>query len=336
LPFQIRDQHGAARAVAYLMLAAGVYNLVASVLMKLGDPVVELVAVGVIAVAFLVLGVICLRSPKSLPRYFWPAVPALSATTITGLNYATQDTTMGPQLFYLWPLLYAASFLSRWMMVATVLMISGGYAAVAFSFASVSGHALNDWLAITVAMAMTAIVVAGLRERNDKLRAVLEAQAGSDSLTGVSNRRSFDRALTGLIGGSDPVALVMVDVDHFKTINDTWGHAVGDRALRAVADALEKAAPEVGHLVARLGGDEFAVLLRGRPDDALRYAEQARAAVDATIGLPCGPPKLSIGIAVLPDHASTGEELQRAADTALYQAKERGRGQSAVAAQFAA
>jgi diguanylate cyclase (GGDEF)-like protein len=332
LPFQIRDEQGAARSVAYLMLAAGIYNLVASVLMKLTtEPVVELVAAGIVAAGCLILGVLCLRSPGSLPTYFWPAVPLLSAATITGLNYATQDTTMGPQLFYLWPLLFTASFLSRWHTAATVATISAGYAAVAFSFAATSGHALNDWLAITVAMAMTAIVVLNLRERNDKLRAVLEAQAGSDALTGVANRRSFDRALTGLVGGSDPVALVMVDVDHFKGINDTWGHETGDRALKAVAEALQRTTPETGHLVCRLGGDEFAVLLRAGPEQALHYAEQARAAVDATTGLPCGPPKISIGIAVRPDHADTAEELQRAADNALYQAKQRGRGQSAVA-----
>ncbi|MEU4692909.1 GGDEF domain-containing protein [Actinoplanes sp. NPDC023714] len=335
MPFRIRDQHGAARAVAYLMLAAAVYNLVASVLMKLGEPLVELVASGVAALGFLTIGVICLRRPRALPRLFWPAVPLLSTLTITGLNYATRDTTLGPQLFYLWPLLYSASFLGRWLTVATVALISAGHGAVAFSYMADTGHALADWFAITVAMAMTAFVVAGLRERNSRLLEVLEAQASSDSLTGVANRRAFDRELARTVraaaGGGDPVALITVDVDHFKSINDGWGHATGDRALRAVADALSDVPSPGERLVARLGGDEFAVLLRAGPDEALRYAERARARVGAVTDLPCGPPKLSIGIAVLPDHARTAEELQRVADAALYQAKERGRGQSAVA-----
>ncbi|WP_433825189.1 diguanylate cyclase [Actinoplanes sp. CA-015351] len=330
MPFQIRDRHGAARAVAYLMLAAGAYNGITGVLMKLGDPVPELIAVSVAAVAFVIIGVVCLRRPAALPHGFWIAVPLLSGFAVTGLNYATGDTTVGAQLFYLWPLLFAASFLSRWVIAATVITISGGHALVAYSFSDTS-RAMSDWIALSVAMAMTAFVVANLRERNDRLREVLEAQAASDSLTGAANRRAFDESLTKAVRFGGPVALVMVDVDHFKTINDTWGHAVGDRALRAVADALRTAAPDGTSLVARLGGDEFAVLLRAGPGEALAYTEEARTLLGATAGLPGGPPQLSIGVAVLPDHAGSAEELQRVADTALYQAKAGGRGRSALA-----
>jgi diguanylate cyclase (GGDEF)-like protein len=172
-------------------------------------------------------------------------------------------------------------------------------------------------------------------ERNTRLRDVLEIQAASDSLTGVANRRAFDERLARTVeaarAGGQPVALVMIDVDHFKTINDTWGHAVGDHALRTVADALREAASGDDHLVARLGGDEFAVLMRAGPLTALGYAEQARALIATTEDLPSGPPRLSIGIAVLPDHATTADELQRVADTALYQAKAGGRGRSTLA-----
>ncbi|MFC7531049.1 diguanylate cyclase [Actinoplanes sp. GCM10030250] len=334
MPLQIRDPHGASRAVAYLMLAAGVYNFVTGVLMKLGAPIFELIALGVASAAFSLTGVACLRRPGKLPRAFWLSVPFLSSGVVTGLNLATQDTSTGAQLFYLWPLLYAASYLSRVMIGATVATISAGHALVAFTFMDV-GAALNDWIAITVAMAMTALVVAGLVERNDRLRDVLEVQAGSDSLTGLANRRTFDEWLgttaTAAAHGGAPLALVMIDVDHFKNINDTWGHATGDRALRTVADALRAAAPGEDHLVARLGGDEFAVLLRAGPQEAIGYAEQARAVVMATDGLPGGPPQLSIGVAVLPGHATTGEELQRVADAALYQAKAGGRGRSVLA-----
>ena len=333
MPHQVRDMHGAARAVAWLMLAAGPYNLVTGVLMRLGEPIAEVAALAVVACAFLVTGLICLRRPEVLPRLFWQVVPFLSAGTITALNVVTQDATMGAQLFYLWPLLYAASFLSRRVIALTVAQISAGHALVAFP-SQVRDQAVNDWIAITVAMAMTAIVVAGLRERNDRLRDVLERQATSDPLTGSANRRAFDAELgrgVAAAGIHDPLALIVIDVDHFKTINDTWGHATGDRALRAVADALREATEGREHMVARLGGDEFAVLLRAGPYAAFRFAELARTRVDATGGLPCGPPGLSIGIAVTPDHAGTAEELQRVADAALYRAKEGGRGRSMMA-----
>ncbi len=331
----MRDQHGAARAVAYLMLAAGVYNLVTGVLMKLGDPVAELIALGVASIAMLVVGVLCLHAPERMPAPFWLSVPFVSACVVTGLNLATRDATTGAQLFYLWPLLYAASFLSRRVIYATVAAISAGHASVAFQYLD-GTRAMNDWIAITVAMAMTALVVASLRERNDRLRVVLERQATSDALTGLANRRAFDdefaRVVAGARDGGDPVALVMVDVDLFKDINDTWGHATGDQALRTVATALRDAAGGHENLVARLGGDEFAVLLRAGPDEALRYAEHARSLLGAVDDLPCGPPRLSIGVAVLPDHATTADELQRVADTALYEAKAAGRDRSRLAA----
>jgi diguanylate cyclase (GGDEF)-like protein len=333
LPHQLRDSHGAARAVAYLMLAAAPYNFVTGVLMKIGDPLPELIALAVTSLALLIIGLVCLRRPEALPRLFWLLMPAVSAGVITGLNVVTEDATMGPQLFYLWPLLYAAMFLNRTIITLTVVQISAGHALTAFQYQD-SGQAMLDWIAITVAMSMTAVVVAGLRERNDRLRGVLETQATSDSLTGAANRRAFDAELdraVGSAGPDDPVALVVIDVDHFKTINDTWGHAVGDLALRTVADALRDAAEDREHMVARLGGDEFAVLLRAAPYAAVRFAELARARVQATTGLECGPPGLSIGIAVAPDHARTAEELQKNADAALYRAKEGGRGRSMMA-----
>ncbi|GGN66020.1 hypothetical protein GCM10010112_28010 [Actinoplanes lobatus] len=333
MPIQLRDLHGAARAVACLMLAAAPYNLITGVLMKLGDPLPQLITLGVTSAVAFVIGMVCLNLPERMPALFWPVVPFLGIAVVTGLNVATEDATLGPQLFYLWPLLYAASFLGRTLTGLVIAAISAGHALIAFQFTD-GAHALNDWIAMTVAMSMTAIVVAGLRERNDRLRDVLENQATSDPLTGAANRRAFDAEIGRAVTRArpeDPLALVMIDVDHFKTINDTWGHAIGDQALCAVADALRDAADDRGHMVARLGGDEFAVLLRAAPYGALRYAEQVRTRVSGATGLPCGPPRLSIGIAVAPDHAAGPDDLQRVADAALYRAKEGGRGRSMMA-----
>ncbi|WP_436530430.1 diguanylate cyclase domain-containing protein [Actinoplanes sp. HUAS TT8] len=333
MPFQLRDKHGATRAVAYLMLAGAPYNVITGVLMQLGAPPAELVALVVTSVSLFVIGVVCWRRPDALPEQFWLVVPLLAIAVVTGLNFATQDATTAAQLFYLWPLLYAATFLSRTMGYLTAASISAGHAAVVFNYAPMS-QAPTDWIAMTVAMAMTAWVVINLNERNDRLRAVLEVQASSDSLTGAANRRAFDEALQHAVhqavDDGDPAALVLIDVDHFKAINDTWGHATGDLALRAVADALRAAGKDTQHLVARLGGDEFAVLLRCGPEQAFAYAESARARLGATGGLPGGPPALSIGIGVAPHHAHAAEELQRVADAALYQAKENGRGRTSV------
>ncbi|MGH6777343.1 MAG: PAS-domain containing protein [Bradyrhizobium sp.] len=156
--------------------------------------------------------------------------------------------------------------------------------------------------------------------------------AQHDALTDLSNRMLFrDKMIEGLErvasqGGG--LAVLCLDLDNFKTVNDRLGHAVGDRLLRWVAARLKECAGETA-IVARLGGDEFAVLLQGPQPQS---AEQlARHLVDV-IG---HPPQLeaqtiqigvSVGIAVAPDHGLDSDELMKCADLALYQAKAKGRG----------
>jgi diguanylate cyclase (GGDEF)-like protein len=121
----------------------------------------------------------------------------------------------------------------------------------------------------------------------------------------------------------------MLDVDHFKAVNDEGGHPAGDAVLRTVADALVRRT-KASDLVARLGGDEFAVVL---PDcsarDAVRVAERVRSAF--VVAASPASVTLSAGIATIPDHASVAEELLAAADAALYAAKRAGRDRTEVA-----
>jgi diguanylate cyclase (GGDEF)-like protein len=164
---------------------------------------------------------------------------------------------------------------------------------------------------------------------------VLEEQARADSLTGLANRRSFDEELSRAAAwarrNDAHLALLTVDLDHFKRINDTWGHGTGDRALQALANAMRSVAPGEDDVVARLGGDEFVILLRCDRAGAMRAAEALRTAVAAIDVLPGGPPGVSIGVAVMPDDGATAEALVAASDAALYQAKTGGRGRVAMA-----
>ena len=184
-------------------------------------------------------------------------------------------------------------------------------------------------------MTLTTVVVWSLRGRNERLREVLETQAYADPLTGVANRRSFDgelaRAVESAHRTGEPIALMTLDIDYFKKINDTWGHGVGDQALQLVAASLREVASGDDDVVGRLGGDEFVVLLRTDRLGARRAADEVRAVVAENESLPGGPPGLSIGIALLPDHAGTAVELGAASDAALYEAKQGGRGRTAIA-----
>jgi diguanylate cyclase (GGDEF)-like protein len=163
----------------------------------------------------------------------------------------------------------------------------------------------------------------------------LDIAARRDALTGIANRRAFDEALATAAVSQDAFALLLLDLDGFKAINDKLGHAAGDDLLRQVADRLA-AVTRGGDLLARLGGDEFAVVAHGADVSAARVlAERAVAAV----GLPyvvLGSPAIvgtSIGIKAIAvgDQQRDPEMVKRLADEALYAAKRSGKGRANVA-----
>ncbi|MBD8560668.1 diguanylate cyclase [Pseudomonas fluorescens] len=157
----------------------------------------------------------------------------------------------------------------------------------------------------------------------------LAHQASHDSLTGLPNRAFFEgrliRALRSAAKVNERVAVLFLDSDRFKDINDRFGHAAGDAVLVAVADRVRAQLRE-DDLVARLGGDEFAVLLAPlhKAEDAQRIADKIIASMDVPIPLPGDTQvltSLSIGIAIYPEHGATPGTLLNAADAAMYQAK---------------
>ena len=178
---------------------------------------------------------------------------------------------------------------------------------------------------IRESVSQAAPVLANLRNL-----AVAEIRAATDGLTGLPNKRAVTDALKRTFAQAtmtkSPLALLLLDLDHFKQVNDQHGHAAGDQVLAGVGAAL-RGVLRVRDFAGRNGGEEFAVLL---PDTdiaaALEIAERVRAAI-AEITLPGTdvPVTVSVGVAGFPDHASTLERLERLADAALYVAKRQGR-----------
>ena len=164
-----------------------------------------------------------------------------------------------------------------------------------------------------------------------------------DHLTGLANRRHFDDALEREAArarrSKSPLSLIMIDVDHFKRFNDTYGHPAGDACLKAVAGALGKVLRRQGDLAARYGGEEFVVLLPDTSEEgALVVALQAQSAVCALAiphaGSLTGILTISAGVAMFhtaQQTASNHADLLHAADTALYSAKAAGRNRVATA-----
>ncbi|MFD2428908.1 GGDEF domain-containing protein [Sphingobium scionense] len=160
----------------------------------------------------------------------------------------------------------------------------------------------------------------------------ITALAERDSLTGAYNRRAFEAKATAGMAlarrAGQPVALLLCDVDHFKAVNDGFGHATGDRLLSALAGILTDSVP-VDALVARLGGDEFAVLLFGLPPENLpalgrrichRFAQSGADIAGLTL-----PVSTSIGAATSVRGIEAMPHLFDRADRALYDAKRKGR-----------
>ncbi len=181
-------------------------------------------------------------------------------------------------------------------------------------------------------------MAAKLAEREEELKIAnqhLEELASLDGLSGLANRRGFDREIERewrhAVDSRQPLALMMVDIDHFKLFNDRYGHVAGDTCLRAVGETLSLVTLETAVLVARYGGEEFALLLPGLTiERATALADEARRAVeDLAIKhaeSPIGHVSVSIGVeARVPEKYETPAHLIEAADGALYDAKRRGR-----------
>jgi diguanylate cyclase (GGDEF)-like protein len=173
-------------------------------------------------------------------------------------------------------------------------------------------------------VALVAERTSGLAVANERLRAL----SYLDGLTGVANRRRFDEALQEACDRDAPISLILIDLDHFKTLNDSQGHQEGDEALRSVAALLADRTQSRGGLAARFGGEEFAWLLPGVTfEEAMAEAETLRLKIrDAQIRHTTaadGIVTASLGVAV--GARVTPSQLVAAADAALYRAKSGGR-----------
>jgi diguanylate cyclase len=217
-----------------------------------------------------------------------------------------------------------------------LLLLPAGFSVVALGLLAVDHvEALN---AVSVGLALAAVLVALARTtitlREYQLLADARHESLTDALTGLPSRRHFHRRLSAARREAEaeglPFALLIFDLDRFKELNDTLGHAAGDALLQLVGQRLTAALAGDDALVARLGGDEFAVLLPPGTERA-RALAAGTTVVDAVarpfaidgLALDVG---VSVGVALHPEHASDGGELMRRADVAMYLAKGAGGG----------
>ena len=163
-------------------------------------------------------------------------------------------------------------------------------------------------------------------QENKARERLMKYQAEHDPLTGALNRGSFDRLLELSEKDGVDFALLLIDVDAFKSVNDTCGHAAGDAILKEVARLLKTAFRSIDH-ICRIGGDEFAVIMVGMTSDLAYVIEEKISAINAQLSQPKnGLPAVSLSVgAAFTDRENPGPDLFHDADTALYYTKEHGR-----------
>jgi diguanylate cyclase len=198
------------------------------------------------------------------------------------------------------------------------------------ALAVLTGNRLWNSPSIAVLLAFAAIAIGFLRLvlTFTEVRAVAESrrEARTDELTGLGNRRLFYETMAGRLhkrSDDQPLALLLIDLDRFKEVNDSLGHQFGDRLLRQIGPRLREAI-RLDDLAARLGGDEFAIILDGADTAvAIETAHRVQDSLDTAFRLDGVPVKISasIGIAMFPDHARDANQLLRYADVAMYAAK---------------
>jgi len=196
-------------------------------------------------------------------------------------------------------------------------------------------------VAVNAALAIFAVPTV-LLVRRFMMHAQLLAQSRVDTKTGLLNASTWEQEaeveIARAVRTGTPLALALVDIDHFKAVNDTYGHLVGDKTLRAVTDALQSQLRSYD-VAGRFGGEEFAILLpHARGDDALHVAERLRAHI-AGMSIPIGDDPehgpavrvtISVGVASLDGTSRELTDMLAAADAALYYAKETGRNKTHV------
>jgi diguanylate cyclase (GGDEF)-like protein len=319
-------QHTAARVGGLLLLTGG---SLAIILMWIGPGFVHGkigTTLGVASVA-IVVGLFCVIWPTRVPGWVLPLIGPLGTVLIALSSILTGTATDGSELLYMWTVLFSAYFVAWRYALINVGLIAVVYPPIAISVLGRPGITPSVYLVGT--SVVTLVIVGHLRRRLTDVITATAREARTDTLTGLANRRSWEEGMARELGRQhrtgNPLCVLVVDLDLFKNLNDTYGHATGDVALVGVATLLRGLARQ-SDVLARVGGEEFALLLPDcSADDALLRAEEIRIAVEQTASNWATPVTVSIGAATLPAHARTGEELMQAADVALYEAKRAGR-----------
>lgn len=263
----------------------------------------------------------------------WGALVAVTVPTAAILVLLALTDQVGSMAMLLaWPALASPYSAHRSTMWGNLVLVAGGMAAVVV----LTPDPRVSWFSAVVTVVACwgcAITVRLIAVHNDAIVVSLSDRAVRDPLTGLLNRRAFDERLDELWSDGGRIAVVFFDLDHFKVVNDTYGHPVGDAVLKEFGAVL-RAHVRDGDVVARTGGEEFGVVMPSRAKGNLLERTQAVVEAFAATRIPANDLVLrctvSAGVSQREDRHTSASHLCRDADRALYLAKEGGRNQAVL------
>ncbi|HEX8854549.1 MAG TPA: diguanylate cyclase [Thermoleophilaceae bacterium] len=330
------DRSVMARTLAYVFAVGSTLAVVSLALPSSVDvpnvgvaaPLGALAAVATAALlAVLVLGA------KRLRAWAFHLVLACGTLLVSAAIYWSNNATSTYPMLYVPIALYAAYFFTPREAAVQVGVAAASYAVVLL--ASDADHgSVAAWLLTVGTLATTAALVRTMRDRLERLIGRLSDAARTDVLTGLLNRRGFQELfgneLERATRSNRPLSLIVGDIDHFKDLNDRFGHRAGDDALERLASVLRAAKRRID-TAARVGGEEFALIVPETEEhDAYVLAERLRRAVREQFEDSDRRVTISFGVASFPKHGRTAEALFHAGDLALYAAKELGRDRTVI------
>jgi diguanylate cyclase (GGDEF)-like protein len=320
-----RERDLATVGLAFLYSSGAALGL--AVLLLPRPETVNATGVAALALGALVTAAIALAF-RPLPWPLLHAAVVLGTALITAAVELSGELSGAYAFYYLWVGIFAAYFFSRRAVVAHVTLMALAYGGVILFSGGAEQWGMG-WMLMTGSLTVVVVMVLKLKGRVERLLVQLSAAADTDVLTGLLNRRGFNRRLRDELRrasrSDQPLALVVADLDRFKAVNDRLGHPAGDEALRRVSSLLGTAT-RGSDTIARIGGEEFALVLpytdrAGAQAMAERIGGTIRSEfADRNVALTA-----SFGLAVYPNDGDTQDLLMRAADDALYAAKELGR-----------
>ena len=320
-----------ARSLMYLFAAGGAITLLS---LLIAAPNAEVGRITVTSASAFGIALLLLVAYDRTPGWAFDVLLACGTVLIEWTMWAGGGSTSSYAMLFFWSAIWAFYFLPQWRAIVQLGLIVAAYGAMLALARDASSTAVIHWAVTNGALIVAGALIGIQRDHTRRVVRRLADDARRDTLTGLLNRRGFEELfeteLERARRTNGQLSVIVADLDHFKALNDRFGHPAGDAALARVGQILQTAKRRID-VAARIGGEEFAVIVpSGDHHAAYILAERMRREVRQTFADDPSALTVSLGVAAFGVHGASPEALVKNADQALYAAKRLGRDRTVV------